>query len=289
MIYLTLNSDGSGNVSSSLPIQTKHTSEGESVITQIYLNNSPARANVSPDLNPPPLIYTSIKLNVEGVSYILAQALISSISDTSVICDSIDGFNIGTILKVGLERMRVEEVLSGTSIRVTRNYTADGKSSTMSSHSIGAVLTADTSAVSLALPDPSDTTYNTAGTFLAAGASITTGIDPSILTLAVDNLDTSNIIKSNNALKYAVGSTIKIDSEEMKVVAVSGVDIQVLRGYNGTSRASHNQNAIIYLVGLVDLSPVTHKVFVKNDPPAGLPTQKKKDVKIVIVADEEPA
>ena len=56
----------------------------------------------------------------------------------------------------------------------------------------------------------------------------------------------------------------------MKVVGISGTDIQVLRGYNSTTRQSHSQNAVIYCVGIVDLSPTTHKIFVKNDPPAGL-------------------
>jgi hypothetical protein len=114
------------------------------------------------------------------------------------------------------------------------------------------------------------------------------GLDPTILTQALDSLDTSNIAKSNNGLKYYVNSLIKIDNEVMKVVAVSGNDIQVIRGYNGTTRSSHAQNSTIYCVGLVDKAPNTHKFFIKNDPPAGLPTQKKKDIKIVLVADEEP-
>jgi hypothetical protein len=73
----------------------------------------------------------------------------------------------------------------------------------------------------------------------------------------------------------------------MKVVAVSGNDVQVVRGYNST-RASHVQNSVIYMVGIVDKAPITHKFYIKNSPPAGLPTQKKKDIRIVLVADEEP-
>ena len=43
----------------------------------------------------------------------------------------------------------------------------------------------------------------------------------------------------------------------------------------------------LYSVGLVD-KMVTHKIFIKNDPPGGLPTQKKADVKLVVISDEEP-
>jgi hypothetical protein len=287
-LFLALNSDATNIVSDLQPISTKHSSEGEEVIVPVYISNNGKRANVANDNNPPPLIYTNIQIKVQGVAYVLSQALTANISDTTVTCDNVDGWNIGTILKASLERMRVEEILTANSVRVTRNYTADGKSSSLSGHSIGTTLTAETTSVSLALPDANDTTYSNAGTFLSGGVSITTGLNPTILTQAVDNLETTNIIKSNSGLRYSVGSLIKIDTEVMKVVAVSGNDIQVIRGYNGTTKVSHTQNSIIYLVGIVDKSPTTYKVFIKNDPPAGLPTQKKKDIKIVIQADEEP-
>jgi hypothetical protein len=289
MLFLTLNSDGTGVVSDNNPIQTKHSSDGEEVITSAYITNNGKRANVANDTNPPPLIYTNIQIKLQGVAYTLAQAVDANISSTILVFDNIAGWNIGTIIKLGsVERCRIEEIVSNTSIRVTRNYTADGKSSTIAGHSIGEIGTAETTSVCLALPDPNDTTYNTVGTFLAGGTAIATGIDPTILTQAIDNLDTSNIIKSNSGLKYTVNSIIKIDNEQMKVIAVAGNDIQVIRGYNSTTRASHTANTIIYCVGVVDITPVTHKIFIKNDPPAGLPTQKKKDIKIVIVADEEP-
>ena len=286
-LYLALNPDGTGVVSEANPIQTKHSSEGEAITVPVYLFNDGKRKNVENDTNPPALIYTNIQIKVEGVAYTLAQPLTGSISDVTVTCDSVSGWNLGTIIKSGLERMRIEELLTANSCRVTRNYSADGKASSLSAHSTLAVFTAETTSVSLALPNPSDVTYDTAGTFLSGGVSITTGLDPSFLSQAVNNLEATNIIKSNNALKYANNSLIKIDNEIMKVVAVVGTDIQVLRGY-GTAREAHSQNAIIYCVGIVDLTPVTHKFFIKNDPPAGLPTQKKKDIKIVIVADEEP-
>lgn len=286
-LYLALSADGSNSVSDLQPIQTRHSADGEEVVVPVYIYNDGKRKNVANDTNPPALIYTNLSINIQGVAYTLAQAIQSSISDVTLQFDSVSGWNIGTVLKAGLERMRVEEVLNATSIRVQRNYTADGKSSTLSSHSVGEIFTADTSNVSIALPSPSDTTYNTPGTFMQPGQAITTGVDPTVLTQVIDNLETSNIVKSNNGLKYAVGSLIKIDSEIMKVVAVSGNDIQVIRGYNST-RASHTQNSTIYCVGIVDKAPVTHKIFIKNDPPAGLPTQKKKDVQIVLLADEEP-
>jgi hypothetical protein len=287
-LFLALQPDGTSVVSDLNPIQTKHSSDGEEVVTPVYICNNGKRANVPNDTNPPPLIYTNIRVELRGVEYTLAQAVDANISSTTLTFDGVSGWNIGTIFKMGVERCRVEEVLSNTSVRVTRNYTADGKSSTISAHSIGDVATAETTSVAFALPDPNDTTYGTAGTFLAGGTAITTGLDPTILTQSVDNLESSNIIKSNNGLKYAENSIIKIDSEQMKVIGVSGNDIQVIRGYNNTSRASHSQGAIIYCVGIVDVEPVTHKLYIKNDPPAGLPTQKKKDIRVVIIADEEP-
>ena len=182
--------------------------------------------------------------------------------------------------------MRVEEVLSTNSIRVTRNYTADGGSSTLTGHTIGTMFIAEATSVSVALPDINNP--SNPGTFLNGGETLTTGLDPSYLTTGVSDSENANIMKSLRASKYAVGSVIKIDQEEMKVLAVSGNDITVLRGYNGTRRASHGANAIIYLTGMKDIN-TTHKIFIKNDPPSGLPTQKKSDVKIVIIADEEPA
>ena len=73
----------------------------------------------------------------------------------------------------------------------------------------------------------------------------------------------------------------------MKITNIQGNEITVVRGYNNTNRTVHVQNAIIYCVGIADIG-VAHKFFVKNDPPAGLPTQKKADNKLVLVANEEP-
>ena len=89
-------------------------------------------------------------------------------------------------------------------------------------------------------------------------------------------------------VRYKEGhSIIKIDNEEMKITNIQGNEITVVRGYNNTNRTVHVQNAIIYCVGIADIG-VAHKFFVKNDPPAGLPTQKKADNKLVLVANEEP-
>jgi len=284
-LYLALQPDATSVVSDLNPIQTKHSSDGEPVTVPVYIYNDGKRKNVTNDTNPPPLIYTNLRFEVQGVSYTLQQAIDANISTNVLTFDSIVGWNIGTILKAGTERMYILELLSATSIRVTRNYTADGKSSSITGHSVGEVITAETGSVQIALPDPSDATYATPGTF---ASTISVGVDPSILTQAIDSQEASNVIKSNNALKYVMNSILKVDSEQMKVVAISGNDIQVIRGYNSTTRTAHSQNATIYCVGIVDIAPTTHKIFVKNDPPAGLPTQKKKDVKIVLIADEEP-
>ena len=140
--------------------------------------------------------------------------------------------------------------------------------------------------VSLALPDPDN--YNNPGSFLNGGESLTVGLDPTKLTLALGNQDSATTVRSSDATKYSVGCLIRIDNEIMKVTEISGNNMTVIRGYNDTQRVSHNGNAIIYCVGIVDIN-VAHKIFIKNSPPAGLPTQKKADVRISVMADEEPA
>lgn len=284
-LYLCLNQDGTGIVSAQNPIQTKHTNSGEPVTIPVYIFNDGKRSGVDNDSNPPELLYANTQIKVEGVAYLLEMEISPSTSDVTLNFDSVAGWNIGTIIKAGMERMRVEEVLTPTSIRVQRNYTADGKPSSISGHSIGTRFAAESTNVSLALPDVNN--YENPGAFLSGGESLTAGLDPTTLSLSVNAQENSNVIRSSNASRYAKGSVIKIDKEEMKVLSISGNDMTVLRGYNGTTRAAHNQNAIIYLVGIVDIN-VTHKFFVKNDPPAGLPTQKKSDVKLVIMSDEEP-
>lgn len=285
-LYLCLNEDGTGIVSAQNPIQTKHTSNGEPMTVPVYIFNDGKRKGVDNDTNPPELIYTNIQVKVEGVGYTSEKEISPSNSDVTLMFSSVSGWNIGTIIRAGMERMRVEEVLSANSVRVTRNYTADGGSSTLTGHTIGTMFIAEATSVSVALPDINNP--SNPGTFLNGGETLTTGLDPSYLTTGVNDSENANIMKSLRASQYAVGSIIKIDQEEMKVLAVSGNDITVLRGYNGTRRASHGANAIIYLIGMKDIN-TTHKIFIKNDPPSGLPTQKKSDVKIVIIADEEPA
>lgn len=285
-LYLCLNEDGTGIVSEQNPIQTKHTSNGEPVTKEVYIFNDGKRNGVPNDQNPPALIYTNIQIKVEGVGYNLETPITASQSDVTLTLDGNKGWNIGTIIKSGLERMRVEEILTGTSIRVQRNYTADGKPSTIQAHQIGAMFISECTDVSLALPNASD--YNSQGTFLNGGVAVTTGVDPTFLVNGVDALESSNLIRSSQGARYHVNSLIKIDQEIMKVLSKNGNELTVLRGFNGTNRQVHNANAVIYCVGLVDIG-TTHKFYIKNDPPTGLPTQKKSDIKLVIVSDEEPA
>lgn len=284
-LYLCLNEDGTGVVSEQNPIQTKHTTNGEPATLPVYVFNDGKRKGVANDTNPPKLIYTNVQIKVEGVGYRLETGLISSTSDVIVNLESNEGWNIGTIIKSGLERMRVEEILTPTSVRVQRNYSADGVSSTISSHNIGAMFISETTSVSLALPNVND--YNQEGTYLGGGQALTGGLDPTLLTNALDAQETSNIVRSSRADRYAVGSLLKLNNETMKVLSISGSELTVLRGYNGTKRQAHGTNTVITCVGITDIG-VTHKLYVKNDPPAGLPTQKKRDVKIVIIGDEEP-
>lgn len=285
-LYLALKEDCSSIVTDLNPISTKHTSNGDSKIVPVYIANDGKRKNVPNDSKPPELLYTNIQIKVEGVSYKLGQAISPSTSDTVLTFDSVEGWNIGTVLRSGTERMRIEEILTSNSIRVQRDYKSDGSNSTIVGHQIGANFVAENKSVSLALPDPNN--YNNPGNFLNGGDSLTTGLDPTILSLALGNQDSATTVRSSDATKYKVGCLIKIDNEIMKVTQISGSDMTVIRGYNDTQRVSHNQNSTIYCVGIVDIN-VAHKFFIKNSPPSGLPTQKKADVRVVIMADEEPA
>lgn len=284
-LYLCLNPDGTSVVSESNPIQTRHTSQGEPVTVPIYIVNDGKRTNVPNDLNPPELIYTNMQVKVEGVGYSLENALTSSTSDVTLTLSGNSGWNIGTILKSGLERMRIEEIISTNSVRVQRNYTSDGKSSVIQSHQVSTMIISETTDVSLALARPDNN--GEVGSFLAGGAALTTGFDPTNLVTSVTALETANVIRSTDASLYSNGNLIQIDNEIMKIISISGNDITVQRGYR-SNRASHTNNAVIYCVGIRDINK-THKFYVKVDPPSGLPTQKKRDVKIVIVSDEEPA
>ena len=284
-LYLCLNEDGSGVVSESNPIQTKHTSNGEPVVVPVYIVNDGKRSNVPNDTNPPELIYTNVQVKIEGVGYTLESQLTASTSDVTVQLTGTDGWNIGTIIKSGLERMRIEEILSSTSVRVQRNYSADGRSSTIQNHTIGANFISETLDVSLALPSP--TSQNEEGVFNSGGTALTTGLDPTSLSGSIGSAESANIITSTNASLYSEGNLIQIDNEIMKIISISGNNITVQRGYR-SNRSAHSNGATIYCVGIRDIG-VTHKFFIKNDPPSGLPTQKKRDIKIVLVSDEEPA
>lgn len=284
-LYLCLKSDGTSPVTNDNPISTKHTNAGDAKTVAVYIANDGMRKGVPNDANPPALIYTNIQIRVEGVAYKLDKALAPSTSDTNLVFDSVEGWNIGTIIQAGTERMRIEEVLTKTSVRVQRNYNADGKNSIISGHVIGTSFVAESTSVSLALPDPANS--NNPGPFLNGGESITAGIDPSTLVTALTALETATTVRSNNAALYSKGALIKIDNEIMKITAIDGNDITVIRGYENTIRASHDTNSTIYCVGIVDIGKA-HKFYIKNAPPAGLPTQKKSDIKITLMSDEEP-
>lgn len=294
-LYFALKKDGTSVVNEKdNPIQTKHTSTGGSVEIPLYIFNDGKRKGVPNDSNPPPLIYTNIQVQIEGVSHTLQQQIAPSQSSVNLEFESVEGWNIGTIIKHGTERMRVQEISSPTSLVVQREYTLDGGgSSVIMGHNVGDVFIAETKSVSLALPNANDPTYDTTGVYGQGGEALTLGLDPTLLTQSIDSREESNIVKSNSGSKYHEGCLIKIDNEVMKVVSISGNDLTVRRGYNNTQREQHTNNAIIYCVGLVDIlvgadDTKTHKIFLKNTPPTGLVTQKKRDVKLVLVADEEP-
>lgn len=273
-------------VSDADPFISKHTNAGEPVVTKLYIGNDGKRKGVSTDTpGEIALIYTNLKVQLEGVQVKLEQALNSSTGDNTLMVESTEGLNIGVIMKGGLERLRVEEVLTSKSIRVTRNYTADGKASNIQNHTIGSILSCETSMVSLALPSPNEPDYNTEGVYVREGEPITTGVDPSVLQNEINAQATT--LNTNNGSRYHANGLIKIDNEVMKITNVSNNTLTVIRGYNGTTRATHHAQAIIYCVGIVDRTPTSHPVFVRVQPPANLPTQKSRSVRLVLVSDEE--
>ena len=181
--------------------------------------------------------------------------------------------------------MRIEEIINATSLRVTRNYTADGNTSTLATHTVGATLTPETNNISLAPVSVDDN--NVAGTFLNGGETMDNFLAPTYLQNALTSAAASTAITCSDGTQYAVNDIIQIDSEQMKIVEANGNNLVVVRGYNGTTRAGHSAQTVIHLVGLTQ-SYKAYPFFIKNDPPSGLPTQKKYDVKIKISTDEEP-
>ena len=275
-------------VSDADPFVSKHTNAGEAVTTKIYIANDGKRKGVNTDVpGEINLIYTNLKVQVEGRQIQLEAALSPSTGDNTLTVESTEGLNIGVIMKGGLERMRVEEVVSAKSVRVTRNYTADGGTSTIQSHTIGALFTCETTMVSLALPSPSDTSYQTAGTFMNGGEALVNGVDPSLLQNQIDAQASTTLIRTNNGAKYSANGLIKINNEVMKIVSINGNELTVVRGYNGTNRASHLAQSVIYNCGMVDISPVSHPIFVRVQPTSGLPTQKSRSIYVVVQSDEE--
>lgn len=310
-LYLSHTSDGANLVTAQNPIQTRHSSNGEADVIPLYLFNDGKRTNAD-DTTIQALRYTNIKIKIEGVSYKLADTLDMNVNDTTLIVDVPVGetlkWNVGTVLLINSstgvyqgERLYVEKLLSTNSVQVRRNYTTNmpvGTTSTLKEHRFTNNLTvvAETASVSLRLPYVDDyTTEPAENDFQTGGLPLDLGLDPTRLTVNITDPN-ANIIYCSNGLRYKVDSLIKVDNEVMKVVGSTADSIQVVRGY-GSMATTHEaintttgKQTYIYNVGLVDTlaDGVTHKFYLKNDPPANLPTQKKQDIRIVIEADEEP-
>lgn len=287
-LYLCLKENGESPVTDDNPISTKHTNAGNAQTVEVYIANDGKRKGVNDDNpnNEENLIYTNIEIRVEGVSHTLAKNLINAQSDTTLFFDKIDGWNIGTIIYTASgERMKIESIATDKSVNVTRGYKEDGKESIMTNHPIGTLFMAEATSVSLALPKPDDA--KKPNTFKAGGVAITEGLDPSYLSNNLEANDQSDKVRSNNVGLYKKGSVIKINNEKMKVIAADNTELTVVRGYEGTTIERHNAQSIIYCVGIVDIKK-GHRFYIQNKPPAGLPTQKKSDIKIVLLSDEEP-
>lgn len=284
-LHLCFNEDCSGLVSDDNPITTKHTNAGEAQELKLYMFNDGLRTGVENDQSGMELIYTNINILIEGYAHTLQTALLPSTSATTMVLDSSDGWGIGTIIKSGLERMRVEEIISGTTVRVTRNYTSDGGMSTLSTHVIGTLLVPETTNISLA-PVSVDK-ESEPGAYLNGGEALSVFLAPTYLQSALTSSEIANSVISSDGTKYSEKCIIQIDDEQMRVDSVSGNTMTVTRGYNNTRCSSHSNKSVIYLVGIANTYKA-YPFYIKNDPPSGLPTQKKYDVKIKISTDEEP-
>lgn len=284
-LHLCFNEDCSGLVSDTNPITTKHTNAGEEQEVKIYMFNDGKRTGVENDTSGMALIYTNINLLIEGYGHTLQAALSPSTSATTLTLDSTDGWGIGTILKASTERMRVEEIVSDTSVRVTRNYTADGGVSNIGTHIVGTAIIPETTNISLA-PVSIDNNSQ-AGAYKPGGDSMSVFLAPTYLTTALTSAESATTVLSSDGTNYAVNDIIQIDQEQMNVVSANGNTLTVTRGYNNTARANHQARTTINLVGMSQIHKA-YPFFIKNDPPSGLPTQKKYDIKIKISTDEEP-
>ena len=310
-LYLSHTADGKNLVTALNPIQTRHSSNGEADIIPLYLFNDGKRTNAD-DTTVQPLRYTNIRVKIEGVGYKLTKTMDPTYTDTTLTVEIPTGetlkWNVGTILYINTstgtyngERMYVEKILGTNSVQVTRDYRTNipaGVTSTLKQHQYTANLVAvpETTSVALRLPYVDNyTTEPAEGDFQTGGLALTAGLDPTRLTADIND-PAATTISSSNGLLYKTGSLIKIDDEIMKVESSTATAIQVTRGY-GSLATTHRAittggiQTYIYLVGLVDVLSVdsmTHKFFLKNDPPENLPTQKKQDIRIVIEADEEP-
>ena len=284
-LFLCKNADGSGIITEDNAISSRHTNSGEPVSQALYICNDGKRTGVENDTSGMALLYTNISLSIIGYSHTLGANLASSTSATTLTLDSSDGWGIGTIVKDGLERMRIEEILSETSVRVTRNYTADGGASVLAQHAVGAAITPETTTISLAPVSIDDPTQE--GTYLNGGESMSVFMAPTYLTTAISSAESATSVVSGDGSQYGPNDIIQIENEQMRVMSVSGNTLTVTRGYNGTTRAGHALRSTINLVGIASTFK-TYRFFIKNDPPSGLPTQKKYDVRIRISADEEP-
>ena len=93
------------------PFVSKHTNAGEPVVTKLFIGNDGKRKGVNTDVpGEIALIYTNLKIQVEGRQIQLEASLSPSTGDNTLTVESSEGLNIGVIMSSGLERMRAEEV-----------------------------------------------------------------------------------------------------------------------------------------------------------------------------------
>ena len=86
--------------------------------------------------------------------------------------------------------------------------------------------------------------------FIEAWIIVAEAPSATVTSLAAEALDaTETVFTVDNGTEFLAGDGIKVDSEVMRVTSISSNDLTVVRGIQGTTAATHLDNATITIVG----------------------------------------
>lgn len=81
-----------------------------------------------------------------------------------------------------------------------------------------------------------------------------------VLNAAINSSVTSVTVTYTIGSETTVGAVIEIDYEQMMIVSIATNTLTVIRGWNGTTPASHSINAVIYIEPVFPASIILHEV-----------------------------